>query len=92
MNLPVQSETTLIDWKLADEDFMIRKLTTEVIRHMVSKNIVCASTGNVLDVRTCTAFADADGDVRYVVDPSCDTPEIRQQLRERTSLRYVVIR
>lgn len=92
MNLPVQSETTVVDWKLADEDVLIRKLTTETIRFLVQRMITCRVTGRVLDYRTCTAYADADGDVLYIVDPECDDEETRAKLRANTSVRYAVVR
>ncbi|QKY79917.1 hypothetical protein PQD13_gp05 [Gordonia phage Clawz] len=92
MNLPTQSETTVVDWRLADEDVMIRKVTTEAIRYMVTRLITCGITGNVLDYRTCVAYADEDGDVLYVADPSVDDDETRQRLRKATRVRYAVVR
>lgn len=44
---------------------------TEMIRHLVSRDITCVHTGRVLDVRTCLVIRDAEGDPAMVLDPSC---------------------
>lgn len=89
-NLPVQSEITLVDWPLADEDVMTRVLVNETIRYRITRQITCEGCGQVLDVRTAVGYADHDGDVLAVVSPNCDTAELRTRLRRRTAARYAV--
>lgn len=42
----------------------------EFVKYLVQKNIFCPITGKVLDIRTCYAILDADGDPMFVVAPS----------------------
>jgi hypothetical protein len=43
------------------------KLRQEMVRYLVSKNITCPRTGEVLDFRTCVVLVDRDGDPAYVI-------------------------
>lgn len=89
-NLPVQSETTLVDWNLRDEDKMMQILVLNQVRMLIAKNWVCPVTGKVLDVREMFAVADEDGDILAVAHKDCDTEENRQKIRKASSGRYVV--
>lgn len=45
-------------------------IDTEMVRHLVARDITCQRTGEVLDVRTCLVVRDGDDDPIAVLDPS----------------------
>jgi len=46
-----------------------QEVDRQMVLFIVQRNIFCPVSGNVLDLRTCKWFVDADGDPAYVVDP-----------------------
>lgn len=54
-------------------------IDTEMVRHLVSRDIQCRMTGKVLDVRTCLVVRDAEGDPLAVLDPSVAGDEALKQ-------------
>lgn len=40
-----------------------------LVQHLVTRNITCLRTGNVLDVRTCVVFVDSNDEPSIVMSP-----------------------